>query len=565
MNDIVKSLQEMSVAPLEKDKFGKWLEFKDAISFLKENTLQDHIVLYASFSTLFMHTILVPSSLVDPPDIEDLMHWNCNTSSSWGICYNFSEPPRVYITPPLENSGSKIISQGEQLVFSRYFEGRLGDKGYCEILQKFIQVFDLHFLAERKSYCRIDQLGDIENVIQIIELNNQERAREGTVILLKRDLLEEYMILTESVLIQTFDFTRLRPLHFSGWPNSESTEHVADGNIYYQWLIIPNYASYMRGIQIVHPIISKETVLRRYGSPRSDERQYASFITLDWKNSSIKEISCAPGQSANYFTKSELPFELSPAFFRPEVLLKYKSDSDKYRLEDRSISCRGAWDLKTYDINEAGQVHTYLVYLRNLPYEEQLYWKSYNERPKDAISQRAFATDFEGKWQQEYDPLVSLKDGLNILIEDKASWWTLRSKNLLSLVHYPATSSADEWSEEILRLDQLLIEGLEEKWLKQKMHSLGRISDPKQQLRSLKLVEECLLAIGLEKEDARALTTPLHKVHNLRSEVKGHASGNSAIEIKRKILSEYGSYRKHFYALCQECDHSIRTISAAFK
>jgi hypothetical protein len=87
------------------------------------------------------------------------------------------------------------------------------------------------------------------------------------------------------------------------------------------------------------------------------------------KNGVIREISCAPGATANYFTESDLPFELSPAFFSPEVLRKYKADSDKYSLAGRSISCRCAWSLQTYDVNEAGQVHTYLVYLRNLPYD----------------------------------------------------------------------------------------------------------------------------------------------------------------------------------------------------
>jgi hypothetical protein len=102
------------------------------------------------------------------------------------------------------------------------------------------------------------------------------------------------------------------------------------------------------------------------------------------------------------------------------VLLKYKADSEKYRLQDRSISCRGAWHLDTYDINEAGQIHTYLIYLRNLPYEEQLYWKAFNEEPKAPISKRAVATDFEGSWDLEYDSLQSLKMARRTARE--ASW-----------------------------------------------------------------------------------------------------------------------------------------------
>ena len=45
------------------------------------------------------------------------------------------------------------------------------------------------------------------------------------------------------------------------------------------------------------------------------DRKYESFIAMDWKNGVTREISTEPGQTANYFTQSDLPFELSPAFF----------------------------------------------------------------------------------------------------------------------------------------------------------------------------------------------------------------------------------------------------------
>ena len=78
---------------------------------------------------------------------------------------------------------------------------------------------------------------------------------------------------------------------------------------------------------------------------------------------------------------------MSPAFFKSEVLHKYKADSAKFELTDRTISCRGAWHLTTYDVNEAGQVHTYVGYLGDLPYREQVYWQSFNEFPKGPLSE----------------------------------------------------------------------------------------------------------------------------------------------------------------------------------
>ncbi|WP_044124416.1 hypothetical protein, partial [Vibrio cholerae] len=108
--------------------------------------------------------------------------------------------------------------------------------------------------------------------------------------------------------------------------------------------------------------------------------------------------------------------------FKPEVLLKYKTDRDRYTLNSRSVYCRGAWELKTFDVNSAGQVHTYLIYLSHLPYEEQLHWKQYNERPKAPISKRAMENDIEGKWSNDYDALLSLKDKLEKLNSQGVPW-----------------------------------------------------------------------------------------------------------------------------------------------
>lgn len=253
---------------------------------------------------------------------------------------------------------------------------------------------------------------------------------------------------------------------------------------------------------------------------------------------------------------------MSPAFFKPEVLVKYKTDSEKYRLLGRSISCRGAWSLQTYDINDAGQVHTYLVYLRHLPYEEQLYWKSYNEPPKAAISKRAFTTDFEGTWHLEYDPLDSLMQIVGDLNRDQVPWWTLRSEKVREQLHYPVTTSADEWATEILNLDQLLVEGFETKRLRNKAQCLGR--KPEVSFGSLRLLEECLMGLGFADEDAKRLGAPLREVHELRSKVKGHASGKDGAALKKQILKDHGSYKEHFRALCQRCDESMRSIREAF-
>lgn len=224
--------------------------------------------------------------------------------------------------------------------------------------------------------------------------------------------------------------------------------------------------------------------------------------------------------------------------------------------------CRGAWYLKTFDVNEAGQVHTYLIYLSQLPYEEQLHWKQYNEKPKAPLSERSITTDFEGQFYEGYDAFYSLKNKLDKLHRASVGWWVLRDHNALKIVHYPYTSSRDEWAEEILNLDQLVIEGLDGKWLRNKAKQLGR--NPDKKLRALKLAEECLIAVGFEDDHAHQLMSPFHEIHNLRSVLKGHASGREAEMERKKALQEYGSFRKHFKNLCAACDDNLETIIEAF-
>jgi hypothetical protein len=261
--------------------------------------------------------------------------------------------------------------------------------------------------------------------------------------------------------------------------------------------------------------------------------------------------------------KRELPHELSPVFFRPEVLAKYKADSEKYRLDEHNISCRDTWSLQTYDINEAGQVHTYLVYLGRLPYEEQMYWKSFNEPPNGTISRRAFLADFQGSWDHPYDPLLNIKDWARNSKPTERPWWTLTGEHLLEQTRYVITASPDEWANELLHLDQLLIEGLRDAWLKKKAEDLSLVL--KEKLGSIKILRECIAGIGWQDTEVQNTIAPLEELHFLRTKLKGHAVSEKTLsELRERTLSEYGSFSAHFKTLCERCDNSMRLIARSF-
>jgi hypothetical protein len=127
----------------------------------------------------------------------------------------------------------------------------------------------------------------------------------------------------------------------------------------------------------------------------------------------------------------------------------------------------------------------------------------------------------------------------------------------------PVTTSSDEWANDLMNLDKIIIERLEEKWLRKKAQQLGRPVEDR--FRSLKALEECLVGLQFEPDHARTLPSPLHDVHNLRSEQKGHPAGEAARKTREALLTQYRSYGGHFQALCQRCLESLTIIDRALR
>lgn len=117
------------------------------------------------------------------------------------------------------------------------------------------------------------------------------------------------------------------------------------------------------------------------------------------------------------------------------------------------------------------------------------------------------------------------------------------------------TQSKDEWAEELLTFDQLVIEGLEEKWLRNKAKELNPAIENK--YRALKLIEYILVEKEFEKEHAYEIMSVFHEIHNLRSEVKGHSSGNTAEQRRKDVIQKYGSYKSHFDDLANRMYESL--------
>jgi hypothetical protein len=424
--------------------------------------------------------------------------------------------------------------------------------------QEYAHLVGIHWRPEKRAYCRFNEHGDLEAVVSVT--TREDKQSNVTLVSFKWESLEEYLVASDASLVRMFDFTLSRRSEFCGWSDEPPQKTYDSDRFFFHRKVMPGHAAYTRGVQIIRPRRPEKVVFTGItdGWFGQKNKEYAEFTAYDWRNGRIAKISTDPIATANYFNaeSNSLPFELSPAFFRPEVLLKYKTDRDKYAVGDRHVSCRATWHLKGIDVNEAGQVHAYICYLRSLPYTEQLHWLSFNEPPMTGISERAIVNDFQGRFVTFMEPLQKVLSVIQHWHNDKIAWWTLRDENLLDRVNTPLTASRDEWAEAFMDLAKLVVEGFETKLIRAKL-DMTQIPYQKED-KTIALLEK-LLNKGDRSDEPQKLVG-LRTVQLLRSKAKGHAGGSEAEQLVQDALIEHETFSNHFLHVCAQVADELEAI-----
>ena len=392
-----------------------------------------------------------------------------------------------------------------------------------------------------------------------------DSSRDGvSLVSFKRDPLDQYLVEHDSVLVQMFEFMFKRPGMMGGWGNEDTyIRHGMDGGlVFYQQFAGDGSISMARGVQIVRPRLSREQVVKRIrnwerGTP--EPKNHVAFKVLDFRNGGIAEVSTDPATTTNYFevAGNSLPFDTSPAFFRPDVLSKYKTDSEKYTVEENRISCRGGWDLRRFSVNEAGQIAVYINDLRYLPHEEQQHWAIYNELPKAGLSDRVITTDFLGQWTKTATPREKLVAILQRWRDLEAEWWKWGPDSSPDrLVVVPRMESRDEWGQALVALSNGVIEGFRKKTIRRTLAAEG--IEPDSQWGSIFLIENILRARGVLDEKTRL--EALRELNAGRNSSGVHVRGSKATEYIEKALQDHGTYAAHFEHLCDSLSKELMLV-----
>lgn len=555
IRDIDAFLDANAAYPVEDDRYREWLDMADAWAFLAASTEGD-VPIYISRDRFFLYSVFVPRKKIGMRYVSDLLKWNVFPSGGWGYGYGWDAETGLqvpHIFPPLDHTGTRALEGAEPVAFLR--DTLVEDDGlYIELNQRFAHISGIHLNDKKAAYVRVDEHGDLQTVATV-------RDEPGNLLCtVTRPALDFYMYLGDSVLVRVFEVNRHKaelPSPAGDRPKKRIDD--SDNDLHAHWVLLQEKGAaptaYLRGFQIVRNTRPEEEMQRVLRGEPAEPRRYATFIAIDFKHRRVHECSCDPDQVGNYLVESDLPYSTSPAFFKPDVIARYKADPDKYSIAPRTITCRSAWSLR-YDVNPAGQIHVYLKDLAGLPYSEQLYWKSFNVEPEDGISERSFRNDFLGEWFAADDPLEALKERL--LDYPRAVQWGRaveiwapppggRERRFAQLT-YVLTESSKEWKDQILELAKVLVEGLKKSALRVVATELS-CDDP--QIGSLALLKRCLIGRGIDAEVIDTCVKPPQELQGYRSSTVAHVGTN----IPTRDL------RLHHRELVERCDRAMETLA----
>ena len=561
-------------------RMTEWAEQHRLFDFLDQQRRGDPIVLHAwcaNTGSILIHSLMVPLETIADFDPLKLHRWDLlHASPGCGLVEGGGLPPRVELALGSYTVAGTKLGHSTELVFHRHFDGRTEDSDYYEVSPLLTHPHDLHWVPERQSWCRIDANGDVEQVIQLVRQAERGTERKATVITIAREVMELHMSAANTAIVQLFDSTCVSH-GFSAWQGTPDTISDQQRNRHYHALI-EEHQSYVRGLQVLFPRHTAEELGAALVKQKAQPKTYESYIIADWRNSCPPNhrpdpcilldhtkctrvtASCDPKHLASYFDPpSSLPFQISPVFFRPDVLTKYLADPDKYSVDDHSISCRNSWHLPVYRVNDARQVYTYVAYLGDLPHSEQVYWRSFNENPRAGITQSAFDTDFHGDWLREENHLRDLRDTVRDLHERRVGWFKLREPDLVNRLYIPLTEASQSWDDAVGKLAKVVNEGLQKSFFAKRLTHLPPADLAR--LGSIRCAEKALKEAGIPSEIVATTIAPLLELQRLRTKLVAHSAGSEAQRIRSNLIRTHGSPYKHIDDLCGQLADSLRQLT----
>ena len=258
-----------------------------------------------------------------------------------------------------------------------------------------------------------------------------------------------------------------------------------------------------------------------FGEHKAEESQLPMFIV---NNEGKKQILPQNGFLQNYIENGIGSFGY--LYFRPEVLQKYLHTpgySVSFHMRNWGIASLPG-DKGTVDvgINSQGLVNAFAPDIAKLNASEQAYWASCSSLPSGEVCEEMFQTRMQLNPPHSPGVIRLIQDARTMLenVFKKGYGFDLfktitpskAEKSRLSVG--PITNQSDEVFDLAKILYEWVIETIEISSLRSCLSTLGHTVDKNH--KQIKLLENILIAKGLEKVRARSITAPLVGLNELR-------------------------------------------------
>ncbi|MBK7468069.1 MAG: hypothetical protein IPJ43_15380 [Saprospiraceae bacterium] len=419
--------------------------------------------------------------------------------------------------PTIDSDGAyKTYSEDgyEPFIFAKHFKLNNGHEEYLDISEEFILYFKLYERAinkQNRKYFFIDELGDLEEVIEI----------EPNKIRIKLKYLKEYIAIRQVHFAVCFDFMRVGIIDVSKTKIEYIDKDFKGENYIYNHLIRPldgKFQSWIFGKKIISFDPSK-TKCYHFDN---ENQIYESFITGYDENGNEVYLECGMSNEKHFVV----------TYFKKDVLNKYYNEPLKYEVNGWYV--KSNFFMLKIDNNNDDYVAVFLIQLGYLPYKEQLHWKHYNIQPQKGISTAYYQTMIEGNWVDYPEtPDLFFKhkfEQFNKKWEAKFGWQLYKAlakedEYLFKALHIPTSNNVKSFCEQILSIIKITIDRLNEAELTKQI-TLN------QNDKGITKLEKFLANHQIEIPD---MIIFLRHLWNLRSGLLAHSFSNSNDKCKKAI------------------------------
>lgn len=398
------------------------------------------------------------------------------------------------------------------------------DQAQILVNQEFVMLFEL-YRGEDGCYYSVDKCGEREKVVDFA--GDEVRVRTKYIL--------RFIVAKQCFFVY---FVDARLASSSNYPLG-STECISEsdevgGNYHIgQWYTSDIDEGYLLSMLYARSFIEPDDV-ETCGVWPFDEKneRYPEFVIGERPDGSLVRYTCDPNKLGTYFDKEpRAPHYLTPVFFKPAVLDKYRS-SPHFDVSERHISCGSQWRCEIDNV-DPDRVMVYLGDLgRDLPESERTHFLSFEMSPVDQrISDEVFKTDLLNMWVKDPSGPVSMLMRARMEL-DKA--WRKRfglalyrpfhraDEGILEQIHIPSGNGESEFESVTMALTRALVDYIDESALKD--------ADAKGSINKLEAF--------LSGNDIVIDLKPLRDLQNLRSAGAAHGKGSKYDRLYGDVVTE---------------------------